>query len=192
MPYSMAYLGPGKRALTALLGLGFSGVPVLTWSMNLYKIVKDDRARATWVATDCVVADVKFWQSTGNGPHGLSAMSPITLASIRYDYTFRGEHYTSEDVDLRSIDGLHSGNERDYVMFIRGYVIGQHTGCWVDPDRPDHAVLTIDMPPGAYDWQWATGLFFVLVGLSLIVFARQRGRIERPLERSRKASADQR
>jgi hypothetical protein len=156
-------------ALT-VMGVLFAGIPVLSWVMTAHLAASDRRAKATWIASDCVIQEMEHWQSDSGRPGHVSD-GATDVATIKYAYQFHGNSYTSDKVDLRSIDGMHTVDDRNYPMFIRGFRVGERTTCWVNPDEPSQAVLAIDSPPQSHEVDAVLGPLFVLIGIAVIFSA---------------------
>jgi hypothetical protein len=156
--------GVAGRPLAALLGLFCAGIGLLAIATTVREYNADRRAHGTWVPTRCLIED-----ATVRAVLSARSQQPIDVPAIRYTYQFRGRAYTSDKIDLRSIDGMHGSWDRDDVAFVRSYQKGQTTNCWVNPEKPDQAVLAIDLPIASYAILPGVGCLFVIVGTALLI-----------------------
>jgi hypothetical protein len=74
-------------------------------------------------------------------------------------------------MDLRFCWGLHGSDDRDYFEFASRYHAGQTAPCFYDPERPERAVLTLDIPASSYFWGYVLGIVFSLIGTGIFCFA---------------------
>ena len=70
-----------------IVGLFFAGIPVLSWIVIAHMEIGDRRAKATCIATDCVIQEIRRWQATSKRTGHVSD-EPFDVASIRYEYEF--------------------------------------------------------------------------------------------------------
>jgi hypothetical protein len=159
---------PG-RWLGTSLALFAVAMGLLAVLMTVREFDRDRRARSTWIPTKCLIQEAAIRTA-------ISARSsePRDFPTIRYVYQFRGTSYTSDTIDLRSIDGMHSTWDRDYVAFVRAHWKGQPTTCWVNPEKASQAVLAIDLPIEPYAILPGVGCLFVVVGTIVTITTLRR------------------
>ena len=109
-----------------------------------------------------------------------------------YEYFWRGERYVGNRVDLHpGADNLGDYHQRLYRRLDDSLRAGQPVTAWVDPDRPERAVLDRDMRWG----RLAVGMIFPLVfggiGLFFLWAIRRGARAEKQNESDRERWPDQ-
>lgn len=109
-----------------------------------------------------------------------------------YEYFWRGERFVATRVDLHpGADNLGDYHQRQYRRLNDALRAGQPVTAWVDPDRPERAVLDRDMRWG----RLALGMIFPLafggVGLFFLWAMRRGARADKELEHDRERWPEQ-
>lgn len=131
------------------------------WGMVTDNWIHNWRCRQTvaWVATECDIIDCQIVRD---------AQTDAPVWGIWYRYTRGDAHYAGRDIyrgRRTTADGA----------LARRFVAGQKSTCYVNPDRPAEAVLSMGPNPGAAERSII--LPIIMVGLSLgLVYLVARGR----------------
>jgi hypothetical protein len=137
----------------ALFGFGFF-IPV--FCLPMIHIIE---AR-TWREVPCTVLHSEVVSHAGS--KGGSTYS----IKISFKYDFGDIHYVATRYDF----SVGSSSGRDYRQaIVRRLHRGAHAVCYVNPNRPAEAVIDRGMPRDM--WFGLIPLIFVIVGISIIVFA---------------------
>lgn len=133
----------------ALAGLLFTWVLWTSWQ----------RAEETrrWVATPCRIISA---QVVSARPTPTS--NPAHKAAVRYSYTFEGKAMTGTQIKRVDSASQHEENARKKL---EDYPIGLDTTCYVNPARPEQAVLKHDTRAALYSIWFP--LLFVFGGLGM-------------------------
>ena len=133
-----------------LTGAAFTLLPTAMGLFLLYVAILQPLQRAAgaieWVATPCTilsseVVEEQISGTSGRGETRTSTSSTVYRAAIRYEYEFGGRRYESDQYDFNdTVDGSQDW-QREAVESLPP---GTRTECFVDPDRPDQAVLRRD------------------------------------------------
>jgi hypothetical protein len=127
---------------------------------------RDRSAAASWRQTECTITSVSPWYAKG-GRHSPPRLDRV----IQFRCSVDGQQIVSNAMDLRSYWGLHGTGDRDYVEFASRYHAGQTALCFYDPERPERAVLTLEIPAPSYSTGYILGVLFSLVGAAIVWFA---------------------
>lgn len=115
----------------------------------------------SWVETPCMIEKLEIDSSEVN-QHYSTKYQMVT----GYRYQYDGDEYLGTRYKrLQPASADKEKIEKKMVPFS----IGQPSTCWVDPEKPDSAVLIKDSKAAIYSI-WFPGLF-VLGGLGIIVSA---------------------
>jgi hypothetical protein len=115
-----------------------------------------------WVATECLILESEVRQQQ------LGPAVPIEYRfGILYGYEFEGERFSAETYDIR---GNATVKERSKVAdLVARFPAGSSRTCWVNPQKPDQAVLKKDSKAAGYSIWFP--LLFVVGGIGMIVKA---------------------
>jgi Protein of unknown function (DUF3592) len=118
LPLLLLWVVPG--AVAALL------LSLNAWTMNAH------RAAQLWREVPCTIASSRFERTGEDG----------SALSMSYEYEYRGQHYTSDRLDL--LPGRTGTDARWERELADRLPIGSQTVCYVDPAQPAEAVLDRD------------------------------------------------
>jgi len=109
-----------------------------------------------------------------------------------YEYFWRGERHTGTRVDLHpGADNLGDYHQRLYRRLNRALQAGEPVTAWVDPDRPDRAVLNREMRWGRLGFGMMFPLVFGGVGVFLVRALRRGAREDKRLQADRERWPEQ-
>lgn len=118
LPMLLLWIVPG--AIAALL------LSLNAWTVSAH------RAAQHWVEVPCKIVSGRFELAGEEG----------TSLAMRYEYEFRGQHYTSDRLDL--LPGRTGTDDRWERDLLDRLPVGSETICYVDPANPAEAVLDRD------------------------------------------------
>lgn len=153
----------GSKAVLVLMGL------ILVCAGGVFTAVlwhSGQRALETrqWTAVPCTV----LFSSVD--PDKWSANDPLKWRlRVQYRYVWEGKEITGTNV--RRVEGPTPHKERAEAVAAR-YPPGKQTECFVNPARPDQAILEHETKAAFYTLWWP--LLFVTGGLGMIVAAFRR------------------
>jgi len=149
----------------ALSGLGVCIVPVLFGSFFIYVAfvapAEATREAADWEETPCVIVSS---QLAKHQSHSRKITDDVTYTyeiEVEFRYRYGGQDYTSDRYDLSDVNSGEEDWKQEVVDKLRP---GTETVCYVNPDDPDHAVLSreVNLSP----WAATVPVVFVLAGLA--------------------------
>ena len=164
----------GHWVLGLPFGLLFVGIGCYPASICVRMVIGYYGARS-WVETSAVIDEV---QLQGTETH---------LVRCSYAYTFDGRQYRGERVGLSGVWDTDPWQQATYDRLRRAHDRRQPVPCYVDPGRPDHALLDRQFRPYMMIMFSAIGLVFGFPGGLLVA----KGAIELVAHRRMKQRARQ-
>ena len=132
--------GKPSKAGGLFFGCMFFGMGALfCWLMGLNPLLKSLNSK-DWVEVDCIInsSEVESHSSSDGTTYSVE---------ISFHYTVGGQRYRSDtyNFDTGSSSG-HSGK----AEVVARYPVGSEHPCWVNPEDPNQAVLSRDIPTIVY------------------------------------------
>ena len=129
------------------------------WSLVISPII-DARASSNWVKTPCKIIKSELETTYDEG----ATYKPI----IHYTYEYDGKAYQSEKVDF-SADGS-SSDLKGENKYVNDFPLKSSRFCYVNPDKPEEAVLVKDWGRGIFKWVAIPfGGVFAFIGFGLML-----------------------
>lgn len=144
--------------MLALAGSGFTYGLYVAWQ-------KAEETRR-WTPTPCRIISARVVTERPT-PHS----DPEHVPEIRYRYDFGGRTYTGDHI--KRVDGP-TAHETEAQKRVEAYPVGTETTCWVNPAKPDHAVLQHSSRAALYSIWFP--LLFVAGGIGMAWNALRRRR----------------
>ena len=157
-----------------LAGVTFAafGLTLLTYSLVQISAGVD---AASWVESEATLDRVEISKRHKGG---------VRIRSLSYQYEFEGKQYMSDRGGLFSLFGNRI-HEKAYVLR-RKKKRGETVPCYVDPDRPENALLDRSLSPAGPAGMAAFSSVFVVMGVgTLLMMASVGPREKKALEASR-------
>jgi hypothetical protein len=160
MTYSAIFALLGHR-ITYFLLMGVGG---LIGSLFLYLDHVDRTIRTTFKATPCTIesSEVTMEEHVTRGRWNSRHVRRVYYADITYKYQIDGEEYEN-DVYRAFEQGM---SEQEASAVAGRYYEGQSATCYVNPEDPEDAVLTLDSDRGFLYGVVVFALLFLFAGLA--------------------------
>ena len=160
MTYSTILALAGHR-ITYFLLMGVGG---LIGSAFLYLDHIDRTIRTTYQATPCTIesSEVTMEEHVTRGRFNSRHVRRVYYADIVYKYQVNGEECEC-DVYRAFEQGM---SEQEAEAVVGRYAEGQAATCYVNPEDPEDAVLTLDSDRSFIHGTAAFGLLFLFAGLA--------------------------
>ena len=161
-----------------LFSLPFAGVGV-GMGVWLATMVVGDLRTQHWVEVPATILQAKLETSHGSK---LTAYK----ATARYEYQYQGRRYTSDCVSFSAgSDNIGSFQQDVHRQLSEHQQAGKPFRCYVNPDRPEQAILYRDLRREMIGFQTIFELVFGGVGFGLLatgILGRRKGRAETKLK----------
>jgi len=160
MTYSTILALVGHR-ITYFLLMGVGG---LIGTLFLYLDHLDRTIRTTYQATPCTIesSEVTMEEHVTRGRFNSRHVRRVYYADIVYKYQVNGEECEC-DVYRAFEQGM---SEQEAEAVVGRYAEGQAATCYVNPEDPEDAVLTLDSDRSFIHGTAAFGLLFLFAGLA--------------------------
>jgi uncharacterized membrane protein YhdT len=188
METSIAYAGRAKRARGSVIGTVFALIFIVVGLAAGAFFAKgwfDWLGAQSWEPVPATLYSVELDENS-------SSDGTTYRVRAEYEYFWRGERFVGTRVDLHpGADNLGDYHQRLYRRLDDALRSGQAVTAWVDPDRPDRAVLDREMRWG----RLAIGMIFPMgfggIGLFFLWAMRRGARADKQLERNRERWPEQ-
>ncbi len=117
-----------NTAAVLIFGGLFSFVGTLLFLLLIALPAWQMMATLKWQPTDCTITHAEV--ATNGNMHS---------TDLRYLYVFEGKDYEGQ---RHSLNRMRTSNRASWQTLIDSYPVGSEQTCYVNPQRPDHAVLT--------------------------------------------------
>jgi hypothetical protein len=160
MTYSTILALVGNR-ITYFLLMGVGG---LVGAFFLYLDNADRTIRTTYKATPCMIqsAEVDMEEHVTRGRYNSRHVRRVYYADVVYTYEVNGEEYEG-DVYRAFEQGM---SEQEASAVVGRYVEGQSATCYVNPEDPEDAVLTLESDRSLMYTVAVFGVLFLIAGLA--------------------------
>ncbi len=162
--------GAGGR-LGALLGWVFGGIFIaagLGVALAMNWGVFEWLGSSDWVEVEAQLESVELGESR-DSEGGVSYW-----VEARYRYRFDGTDHVSDRIDFHpGADNLGDYHQREHRRLAAAFRAGQPVTAWVDPQRPERAVLNRDLRPARLGFGLLFAVMFGGAGTLVIVLMRR-------------------
>ena len=132
----------------------------LLWFLVISPFLEYSKS-GSWERVDCNITKSKLVSSS-------SSDGTTYRPEINYNYTYKGELYTSDSIDFSS--GSSSSDRKAESKILKKFPKGEKRRCYVNPQNPSESVLVRDWGRGIFKWiAIPFGGVFAFTGLGLML-----------------------